>query len=355
MIAPGARPVVLNPAPGVPLYGPSGASAHVRAIVRALAPATVYTARTVDRRGEVERVSAPVVEVGVPGWPSWLDTYRDYTEVIAARRIARAAIADPPTLLWERHSLYSDAGWKVHTATGAPWILEVNAPLAEERLRYERLRRPDHARAWERDVVAAAPRVIAVSAWLADWARALGARDVRHVPNGVDPGTGDRAGARAAMALEDSFVLGFFGSGRPWHGVGRLAELLDAIPDAVGLVVGEARVEHPRARHVGVVTEARARDLVAAMDVGLAPYGRDAPPWFCPLKVLAYRAQGTPVVAADVGDTSSLVGAGGTVLPTWNLDDAVDACRVWRGRRPPPWVRGWDAVVREALGEYDGA
>ncbi|MFN7147842.1 MAG: glycosyltransferase family 4 protein, partial [Myxococcota bacterium] len=312
--------LLLVPAPGIPVRGPSGASAHVRGIADALRPDVIVAARDVDRRGGHGSVDAPVVATGVPGWPAWLDRYREYTEVWAARRVARAAMRrmERPTLVWERHALFSDAGWKVHAATGAPWVLEVNAPPVAERLRYETVRLRAWAEAWERDVLTAAPRVLAVSAWLAEWLRGLGCRDVRHVPNGVVPRRGDRDGARRALGLEGRFVVGFLGSMKPWHGVERLPALLDALPDATGLVVGEGpvRVEHPRLVHAGQVDEARVADLVAAMDVGLAPYGPDAPPWFCPLKILAYRAQGTPTVATDTGDCRVLVGAAGTVVPT---------------------------------------
>jgi glycosyltransferase involved in cell wall biosynthesis len=321
----------------------------VRGVAAALG-ATVVAAREVDHRGRHAEIDVPVVTTGVPGWPSWLDGWREYTEVLAARRVARAAMrihsGEPISLVWERHALFSDAGWKVSAATGADWILEVNAPLALERERFETLRRPAWARAWERDVLLAAPRVIAVSAWLRDWLRSLGCRDVRHVPNGVVPRVGDREGTRREFGLEGRFVLGFLGSHKPWHGVDRIPAILDAIPDAVCLMVGDgpARASHPRMVSVGQVDEARAADLVAAMDVGLAPYGPDAPPWFCPLKILAYRAQGTPVVAADVGDCRMLVGEGGTVG-----EDFVDAIGHWRGRRAAPWVRSWADVVAEAI------
>ena len=346
------RPLLLVPAPGVPVLGPSGASAHVRGIAGALRPVAIVAAREVDGRGAHAALDIPVVAVGVPGWPSWLDRYREYTEVWTSRRVARAAVRLAPTLLWERHTLFSDAGWKAHAATGAPWILEVNAPPVQERLRYETVRLRDWAEGWERDVLRAAPRVVAVSAWLADWLRALGCRDVRHVPNGVVPHVGDREGTRRALGIEGKFVVGFLGSMKPWHGVERLPALLDALPDAHGLVVGEGpvRVSHPRLLHAGQVSEARVADLVAAMDVGLAPYGADAPPWFCPLKILAYRAQGTPVVATDVGDCRLLVGDAGTVIPNGKraIDATVDAVRAWAGRRAPPWTRTWDDVVADA-------
>jgi glycosyltransferase involved in cell wall biosynthesis len=165
----------------------------------------------------------------------------------------------------------------------------------------------------------------------------------------VTPYVGDRVATRARLGLDNRRVLGFVGSGRPWHGVERIAALLDALPHATALIAGEARLDHPRGVNLGVLDGPALADAVAAMDVGLAPYGPDAPPWFCPLKLLDYRAHGTPIVAPDLGDCRHLVGDAGTVLPTWNLDDAVDAVRAWAGHRCAPHVRSWDTVVSEAL------
>jgi glycosyltransferase involved in cell wall biosynthesis len=287
----------------------------------------------------------PVIEGGVPGWPSWLGAYREYVEAWSARRAARRAAAISPALCWERHALFSDAGWKLRDATGCRWILEVNAPLCDERERYGSLLRRDWARAWERDVLLAADEIVAVSTWLGDWLASLGCENVRVIPNGVQPHAGDREGTRARLGIESKFVLGFLGSMKPWHGVERLPELLDAIPGSVGLMVGEGPVvvRHPRIIAFRNVAEAVAADLVAAMDVGLAPYAPGAPPWFSPMKIFAYRAQGTPVVASDVGDCAALVGDGGTV--TSALRDAIES---WRGRRADPCVRSWEDVVREA-------
>lgn len=344
-MTPGARPLVVCAAPGIPALGPSGASAHLRGVARALG-APILAARRDDHRG-AHADDVRVLTPALPGWPPALHRWRELHERRLAPALATAARDYAPTLLWERHALYGAVG---PLLPDVPRVLELNAPLALERARFERLALPMLARWLEARAVAAAPRVLAVSAWLADWARAQGAPDVRHVPNGVEPGVGDRAGTRARLGLEGRFVLGFLGSMKPWHGVARLPDLLDALPDAVGLCVGEGpvRVTHPRLLNVGQVPEAQVPDLVAAMDIGLAPYTADAPPWFCPLKILAYRAQGTPVVASDVGDCAHLVGLGpepgGFCGP-----DLLAGIAAWRGRRATPWLRAWTDVVAEGL------
>lgn len=346
------RPILISAAPGIPLLGPSGASAHVRGMAESLR-ATVVTPRWVDHRGLGGSTTAPSQITGVAGWPSWLPKYREQAEVFTARRCAEAATALQPDLVYERHTLFSDAGWKTASATGARWILEVNAPLVQERAQMGELRDRPFAERWERDVLLAAPEIVAVSAWLVDWLKNLGCKQVRHVPNGVQGHIGNREQTRAELGLSDRFVLGFLGSMKPWHGLDRLPELLDAIPDAVLLLVGEGpqRPVHPRIIATGHVDEARVAHLVAAMDIGLAPYGSAAPPWFCPLKVLAYRAQGTPVVATDTGDCRLLTGNAGTLLRC-DADTAslAEACQAWRNvTRPAASVRTWDTVAGEVL------
>lgn len=347
----GARPIVVSASLGIPALGPSGASAHVRGVATALG-APVVCPRAVDSRGLSGHLGTPVYASGLAGWPTWAPR-QAMREVRTSRRCADLAISLAPTLIWERHSLYSDAGWRVHAATGARWILEVNAPLVEERRRFESIADEGFARDWEREVLLAAPEIVCVSAWLETWLRSLGCTAVRHVPNGVAAHLGDREGTRRHLGLGSAFTLGFVGSLKPWHGVERLPALLDAIPDAVALVAGTGPVlvEHPRLRRLGHLDEAALAHAIAAMDVAFAPYRADSPPWFCPLKVLAYRAQGTPIVATDLGDCRMLVGDGGTVLAADAADaDLVEAALSWRGRRAEVSVRSWDVVVGEGLG-----
>lgn len=241
------RITCLLPAPGIPVQGPSGGSAHVRGLVRALRvehEVEVVAALRADRRGSFGEELGGVHEVGVPGWPSWLEPWRDLREVRAARRVAWKVIKDArrapaPDLVIERHSLWSDAGWRVHDMLGVPWVLEVNAPPVAERERFERLRQPALAARWERQVLQAAPVIVTVSTWLRDWlVHDLGCRKVVLLPNGVDPRQGHRATGRARLGLgADEPVIGFVGSMKPWHGVGRLARVAQQVGARLALLV----------------------------------------------------------------------------------------------------------------------
>jgi len=276
----------------------------------------------------------------------------------------------PNDLVIERHSLFSDAAWKVGERLNAPWVLEVNAPQVLERTRFES-KPPPSATRWERDVLRAAPCVVAVSQWLVRWlVDEIGcAKDrVFHLPNGVRSEIGDRDGTRAALGIAaETPVLGFIGSLRPWHGVNRLPMLLEKWPAAHLLLVGaDQRGEQPdwcatfgdRVHAVGRVDATKVADYASAMDIGLAPYPADAPPWFSPLKIGAYRAQGTPVVATSIGDNALEVGDGGSVVPPDDDDALLAACQAQIVGRKTPFRRTWqdvaDSLVTLAVGSANG-
>jgi len=306
---------------GVPRDGRSGASTHLRGIAGALR----------DEGHEVV-LAGP----GEAHWPRGLRTY-------GARRDRMRILRDagPCDLVWERHA------WPY--GAPVPGILEVNAPLAIERCEGGR-----HAAA-ERAALRAAPRLIAVSRWLADWLTDDVGCDparVRHVPNGTTAARGDRDTARGRLGVSGP-LLGFVGSMRPWHGADRIPALLDALgPEWTGIAAGDGPAppaDHPRLIRLGHLPEEDLPDLIAAMDVAIAPYRTSAPPWFCPLKVLAYRAQGVPVVAGDVGDCRLLVGDGGAIVDSDDVDAWAEA--ISAGVRIPRVrvARTWRHVVRDAL------
>jgi glycosyltransferase involved in cell wall biosynthesis len=342
-----SRVLVLCTARGIPIDGPSGASAHLRGVARALADVghTVRVAAPLrhDARGEHDRLELPVTTLAPRRWPRWL---REQGETRDSRALAQAASAFHPDWIWERHTLLGDGGLRLAAALGVPRIVELNAPLALERpgIRWRR-----RARRIERADLIAADRVIAVSSWLADWARTLGVAPdaIRHVPNGTAlVRAGDRAGTRRRLGLT-GLVLGFVGTHKPWHGLVRLPAILDAVPEATALVVGGGPTPvpvHPRIHAIGWSPPESLADLVAAMDVGLVPYPADAPPWFCPLKVFDYWAQGVPVVGADHGDLRSLADVVAGHDPNSWARAIREAAGLPRQRR----IRSWTQVVDEA-------
>jgi len=324
-----------------------------RALSRAGHEVRIATPRLVDHRGAFDLpLGVPHIAAPPRSW-RWLGPLRERGESFDSRALSRKAIRGwMPDLIWERHALFSDGGRRIARRHGIPRIVELNAPLAIERAQTSRIRDRRYAERMERENLRTADRVIAVSAWLARWARELGCSEVRHVPNGVDAQPGDRVAGRRDLGDLEPLVIGFLGTNKPWHGIERIPDLLDALPEATALLLGEGPVavpRHPRLRALGRISPADLPDRIAAMDVGLAPYPEGAPPWFCPLKILAYRAQGVPTVARDLGDCRSLIGVHGEVLDTDAPAAWADAIRRQSATPRVPSVRSWDVVVQEAL------
>ncbi|MEO0604395.1 MAG: glycosyltransferase family 4 protein [Myxococcota bacterium] len=346
---------------GVPLYGPSGASEHLRGVIRALSRAghdvRVSVRCLVDARGRWGRsLDVPAFEGPPSGWPRGL---RTLGEGLDAAVPLHRSVADgwSPDWIWERHALASGVtGFAMRI--GARWLVELNAPVViERRATGARVSRRVASRQGLR--LRLADRVVAVSGWLANHAVAHGAcpHRVRVVPNGVEPpASAERVAARRSLPVPDDakLVLGFVGTFKPAHGVARLPALVDALGPETWLVTvgdGPARLPaHPRIRSLGQRAPEVLGSLVAGFDVGLAPYDADAPPWFCPLKLLEYRAHGVPTVCGPIPAASRLLGdAGGEVVSHDTVEAWRDAVRRQAGRRPTPWVRSWDDVVAEAL------
>jgi glycosyltransferase involved in cell wall biosynthesis len=124
--------------------------------------------------------------------------------------------------IYERYNLYSPAGALVARHLKIPFLLEVNAPLAQERARYSGLALPKLAQKIEMFTWRAADSVLAVTKVLADIVIATGVAPerVQVVPNGVNPvrfaSLPAREAAKAALGLEGKRVVGFVGFVREW-------------------------------------------------------------------------------------------------------------------------------------------
>lgn len=329
---------------GVPVGGHKGASLHVAELVRALgqrgADVHILAARVASPEcttlGEAE-----VTDVGgsrgarraretllrssdglEPGGGTAEAAGILYNQELA-RALEKLHRARPVDAVYERYSLWSHAAAGFARAHGIPYLLEVNAPLAEEQKRYRELRNDAMAASLERYLFASADRVLVPSAALVAHAAAHGAhaRNVVVVPNAADPARFRPARRRAAA--RDGFVIGFVGSLKPWHGLSDLALAFRRLARRDKgyrlLIVGDgpmrAEVEKQlddwglssRATFTGAADHEAVPALVAAMDAALAPYPVDAPTYFSPIKIFEYMAAGVPIVASRVGQIAELL------------------------------------------------
>ena len=319
---------------GIPVTGTKGASVHVREMVRALAAdheVDLFCTRLGDGRYDLPTRTLHVVppqKRRTTVDPTIERDRRRLAEVAALRCLAETAHAAAPyDLIYERYSLFGDAGVWLSDEYRVPFLLEVNAPLIVERQRVEPL--PLAALAWEieRYVFRRADAVLAVSEAVRRYVSDVsGVPDRVHVlPNGVDTarfhiGVSDRE-VRVELGLEGRFVVGFAGSLKSWHGVDLLIEAFAAVarPDWSLVIVGdgpqrealEAQAGGAGADlHIvftGAVSHDRVPQYVSAMDVTVAPFRPVDNFYFSPLKLFEYLAMGKPVVASDVGQISEVI------------------------------------------------
>lgn len=292
--------------PGIAPGSTKGAAQHLRGIAAGLGQLGHHVVTATARRAEGP-FPAPLIDLGS----------------VSPAMIAETGIE----VIYERYSLGHTGGLDLARATGRPFVLEVNAPLVAEATAH----RPDTvspgAAGIEVDLLAGADLVITVSTDLARWAaghRPAGAPTMV-LPNGFEP-----AWFTCPAQPELDGPLVFLGHPKPWHGADRLphlvAGLVTAGLDPELLIIGGGGGVEPilaRAAALGVadrieVTGAlppeRATSLLSGASIGLAPYRRQDPFYFCPLKVIDYLAAGLPVVASDQGDIAALVGSAGLLV-----------------------------------------
>jgi glycosyltransferase involved in cell wall biosynthesis len=274
-------------------------------------------------------------------------------------KLAAAAIRYRPDALYERANLYMLSGVWTARLFRLPYILEVNAPLAEERSRYGKLSWPALAAWTERTCWHAASVVLPVTEALASYVVRAGVSEKRVAvtPNGVDTDafrSRDSRAAKARLGWDDSLVLGFVGYVREWHGLDRIVDLLaerPALRNARLLVVGdgparEALERQARAHGVtervhftGVAGREALPDLVSAMDIALQP---QVTPYASPLKLFEYMALGRTIVAPASGNILEILedGADALLFPPGDTDALAAAIERLAG----------DAALRNRLG-----
>jgi glycosyltransferase involved in cell wall biosynthesis len=234
--------------------------------------------------------------------------------LVAYRRLARAIRQHKPDCIYERYNLFLPAGVWAARRFKLPLLLEVNAPILEERSRYDGLAltglaRWSQAYAWRN-----ADMVLPVTRVLGDIVASYGVDPKRIVviPNGINGERFDRApdveAAKRALGLEGRLVLGFTGFVRDWHGLDKVLDLIAADPPGSQrhlLVVGDgpARAGLERqARDLGIAdrvtfTGIVGRDdvarYVAAFDIALQPA---VVAYASPLKLFEYLALGKAIV-----------------------------------------------------------
>ena len=351
--------------PGIPILGNKGASVHVREFTNALVELG-HQVQIFGAAGAVEGESSQspnVTRAGLTVLPP-SERVKEQARLFAAE-LARLnqkrdhmhlyselihLLADPefinaarpqlqefdPDLVIARHTLMSTAGTSLANALGRPCVLEVNAPLVEERLRYWNLTFLREAEEVERIAFADADLLLAVSegvrAYLLRYAAP--SEHIVVMPNGVNLASFhpqvDGSEVRRRYNLNDKLVIGFAGSLKPWHGVDLLMKAFASIRHISGgragfgarlrlLIIGDGpqREQLIQLSHdldldeavmfTGAISHDEMPAHLAALDIAVAPYLSSDGFYFSPLKIMEYLAMGLPVVAPRLGQIPSLL------------------------------------------------
>ncbi|MBK1656439.1 glycosyltransferase [Allochromatium vinosum] len=236
--------------------------------------------------------------------------------IVAYRKLAKVIRATRPDVIYERYNLFLLAGIWAKRRFGLPLLLEVNAPLAEERATHGGLGLPALARWTQRLTWRGADRVLPVTQVLAgDVAHAgVPAERIEVIHNGINPqhfqAELNRDEAKRRLGLTDRFILGFTGFVRSWHGLNRVIDWIAKqpcnAPEIHLLIVGDGP-ERPileaqaqtlgimdRVTFTGVVEREGIPAMVSAFDIALQPAVVD---YASPLKLFEYLALGRAIIA----------------------------------------------------------
>jgi len=295
-----------------------GMSVHVDALIEALRDrghevlVSSATSEADRKSGRLEARTNAVRRILPPAAGELLEIAYNLAAYWKLLRIGRKF---HPDVLYERYNLFLLAGLWLKRTRRLPMILEINAPLAEERAAFGSLALRSIARWCERTVWRGADAILAVSEVLGQRIRDVCGHDVaiHIIPNGVDlrrfTATAASAAIRKRLGLESAIVLGFSGFVRSWHGLDWAVDALKELPSAVHLVIigdgpalpelldrAQTRRVASRIHALGNIEHDQIPAYIGIFDVALQPR---AVAYASPLKLFEYMALGRAIVAPD--------------------------------------------------------
>ena len=240
-------------------------------------------------------------------------------------KLAAAIVRERPDAIYERANIYMLSGVWAARLFSLPLLLEVNAPLTEERGKFDGLAMPSFARWTEEMAWRSASYVLPVTAVLASIIERAGVPPSRIVvtSNGVNVQDFRVVAPEIRPCLPKSFgpgpVLGFVGYVRAWHGLPQVVDLLAqdaALATANLLIVGDgpgtaALVQ--RAQQLGVADRVWVAGLVerdglaayiSTFDIALQP---EVTLYASPLKLFEYMALNRAIIAPDAANIREIL------------------------------------------------
>jgi len=257
--------------------------------------------------------------------PRWMSEFLEFCYCFVAFFKLRSALkTHRPDCLYERYNLFLPSGIWIKKLYGIPFVSEVNAPLLDERTKFEGVGLPRFARWTEHYVWRNADVVLPVTKVLADriMREGVDSSKIVVIHNGIDVNRfaepPDVEAAKEKLGLTGKTVLGFTGFMREWHHLERVVEKVAA--DDTGrrfaLLVGDGPARESiekraselgvsdRVRITGVVDRASVFDYVAAFDIALQP---NVVEYASPLKMFEYMVLAKAIVAPDTANIREIL------------------------------------------------
>jgi glycosyltransferase involved in cell wall biosynthesis len=237
-----------------------------------------------------------------------------------------------PDAIYERANVYTLSGVWASRLFSLPLILEVNAPLAEERAKFGGLALPRIARWSEELAWRAADHVLPVTRVLGDLIEKTGASSSRILVtcNGIDLDKFSATQSPDPSLLPSSFgtgpVLGFVGYVRAWHGLPQIVQLMARDPllsQANLLIVGDGPGVPEilrqadelgvagRVNVAGIVGRDALAPYISLFDIALQP---EVTPYASPLKLFEYMALGRAILAPNAANIREILTDGQDAL-----------------------------------------
>ena len=346
--------------------GTTGGSVHVLEVARGLARRG--HAIDVVIRGDGAAAALP----DAPGlrWHrvAWWPPHR-FFRFRARRSVAAVADAVRPDVIMERYYNFGGEGIATARARGVPSLLEVNSPVVDHpgslkaaldaAMVVRPLKRYREAMVREATaLVAPIPEIVPASARARTEIVTWGANVEAFSPARRDPAV------RTALGVpEGAIAVLFSGSFRPWHGVHVLEEAARRLRHRADLFFvlaggdGAGEGDGYRGRRLGAVPYDQMPAVVAACDMGIAPYDTARLAqlrlgfFWSPLKIFEYMASGLPTITVDRHPLEEVVRDGEEGLHVKEADPAALAAAIERLAGDEPLRRRLGANARRRVVE----
>lgn len=234
--------------------------------------------------------------------------------ILAFFRLRKAIKKHQPDCIYERYQLFFPVCAVIKNLYKLPLLMEVNAPLYEEREHHSSISLHTLARWTQKVAWETADIVLPVTNVLADYVRNYGITDdyIEVIQNGIDPqrfcNRPTTEDAKINLKIDNKLVLGFIGFMHNWHGLSNVIEILShqKMDNAHLLLIGDGPEKkslsdlvdqnnlQSRVTFTGTIERDDVKNYISAFDIALQP---DVTSYASPLKLFEYMHLGKAIVA----------------------------------------------------------